>query len=86
MDGLDLFAVIWFIHNLAGILDSIFLRTEPSRDIIDVWNLNFSLLQVAQTYCGAESNNPYAGVGSFHSRYHYLEGGSSSVSEEVYLE
>ena len=42
MDGLDLFAVIWFIHNLAGILDSFFLRTEPSRDIIDVGNLLLS--------------------------------------------
>jgi len=42
MDGLDLFVIIWFIHDLASVLNSFLLRAEPSRDIVDVGNLLFS--------------------------------------------
>jgi hypothetical protein len=85
IDGLDLFVVIWFVHDLASVLDCFLLWTKPSRDVIDIRNLDLSLLRVGETYGSTESNNPYAGVGSFHSRYHYLEGSSSVVSEKVYL-
>ena len=84
-NGLYLFVVIWFIHDLASILDCFLLWTKTSGDIIDVGNLSLSLLRVVETYGSTESNNPYAGVGSFHSRYHYFEGSSSVVSEKVYL-
>jgi len=85
-NGLNLFVVIWFVYDLASVLNRFLLWTKPSRDVIDVGNLHFSFLQVGKTHGSTESNYPYARVGSFHSRYHYLEGSSSSISEEVYLE
>jgi len=84
-NGLDLFVVIWFVYDLASVLDCFLLWTKPSRNVIDVGHLK-SAYQNRKTYGSTESNNPYARVGSFHSRYYYLEGGSSGISEEVYLE
>jgi len=85
-DGFYLSAIISLVNDLTRVLNRFLLWTKPSRDVIDVGNLHFSLLQVGETYGSTKSNNPYAGVGSFHSRHHYLEGGSSGIPEEVYLE
>jgi hypothetical protein len=86
IDGFGLYTVISFVHGLASVLYCFLLWTKPSRDIIDIGDLGVRSRQMGETYGSTESNDPYAGVGSFHSRYHYLEGSSSIVSEEMYLE
>jgi hypothetical protein len=42
-NGLDLFVVIWFVYDLASVLDRFLLWTKPSRSVIDVGHLDLSL-------------------------------------------